>query len=111
MLRNTCAKFGALDLCVTILLYLVTNGKVEQFPEGFGMRFHGYSIDILTPGTCMGLVYLWVQSGHYYQKWQKLVEKCGCKVKPLCSRKCKCHEAGFPCTTLCKCSRVFKKLK
>ena len=29
--------------------------------------------------------------------------KCGCKSTPLCSRKCKCKEAGLPCTGLCHC--------
>jgi len=29
--------------------------------------------------------------------------RCGCKKLPQCTRKCKCHEAGLPCTTLCGC--------
>lgn len=29
--------------------------------------------------------------------------QCGCKALPLCTRKCRCHEAGLPCTTLCNC--------
>ena len=27
---------------------------------------------------------------------------CGCKAKPLCSRKCHCKAAGLPCTGLCQ---------
>ena len=29
--------------------------------------------------------------------------KCGCKVAPICSKKCKCRKAGLTCTTLCIC--------
>ena len=29
--------------------------------------------------------------------------RCGCKSQPLCSRKCKCHEASLLCTALCHC--------
>ena len=30
--------------------------------------------------------------------------KCGCNALPLCSRKCKCKDAGLSCTALCHCS-------
>ena len=30
--------------------------------------------------------------------------KCGCKVEPLCSRKCRCRDAGLSCTALCHCA-------
>ena len=30
--------------------------------------------------------------------------KCGCRAKPLCSRRCKCQVAGLSCTALCQCS-------
>merc|ERR1712082_124497 len=30
--------------------------------------------------------------------------KCGCKAEPLCSRKCRCKDAGLPCTALCQCA-------
>ncbi len=39
--------------------------------------------------------------------WTLLPEellKCGCKALPLCSRKCKCKDAGSSCTALCHCS-------
>lgn len=29
--------------------------------------------------------------------------KCGCKAEPMCSRRCRCRNAGLPCTNLCNC--------
>ena len=29
--------------------------------------------------------------------------RCCCKALPLCTKKCRCHEAGLGCTTLCAC--------
>ena len=56
--------------------------------------------------------YGWIKSGEAWMPvWILLPEaakasrellKCGCKAKPLCSRKCS-HDAGLSCTALCQC--------
>lgn len=58
--------------------------------------------------------YGWVESDQTWTPlWTRLPEaakvcrellKCGCKAVPLCSRNCRCKNAGLPCTALCKCS-------
>ena len=37
--------------------------------------------------------------------------KCGCKAEPLCSRKCRCQDAGLPCTALCQCADRYSILQ
>ena len=35
--------------------------------------------------------------------------KCSCKAELLCSRRCECQGAGFPCTALCQCGGMYNQ--
>ena len=65
---------------------------VVQSPEGFGWR--------RDEGSWMPV---WTLLPEVAKASQDLI-KCGCKIEPLCSRKCKCHKAGVLCIALCHCS-------
>ncbi len=60
-------------------------------PEGYGWTMKS---NIWTP--------FWTTLPEIAKASQELL-KCGCKAVPLCSRRCKCKDAGLSCTTLCYC--------
>lgn len=60
-------------------------------PEGFGWTHHE---------QCWKPV--WTLLPEAATACQELL-KCGCKALPLCSKKCKCRDAGLSCTPLCFC--------
>ncbi len=60
-------------------------------PEGYGWTM---KTNIWTP--------FWTTLPEIAKASQELL-KCGCKTIPLCSRRCKCKDAGLSCTTLCYC--------
>ena len=89
-------QFFFFYLFLTTCLQLIEG---VQPPEGFGWQRDEGS---WTP--------VWTLLPEVAKASQDLI-KCGCKVEPLCSRRCKCHEAGLPCTTLCHCSGMCHTLQ
>ena len=60
-------------------------------PEGFGWR-----------KTARSWEPLWTLRPEAAKACRELL-KCGCKAQPLCTKKCRCYNAGLPCTALCHC--------